>query len=420
MCCITLAALAVVVVTMKRSSAEPRGGAVVEHEAVLAQHQAVARPADGERWSRCWCRRGRGTSAASGPCTSILPSVETSQTPTRRAHRPHLAVDALEPVGLAGPRIPLRAQPVAGLDEHGALLLRPVVRRRQARRAELLAAMSARRARRSRPACRAGGRSWCRSAGWTWPVQLGHEREAGDVGGLALVGRHAERGVALQVLDRAEALALGERDVVGGDVVLEVDEGLAARAAHAPERRRTPCSPARPRAGRPAGRVKPQSAAASQPASRARLAGHRPVRAGRRRRRRRVMPGGSAPGTKAAMRSFQTGLPPRCEVRCSVGLQPPDTQARSQSMRSVSPVAVRDIDRAHARRADARARRRRRRCSRAPAALAAASMLPGTLGARHRRRPRRATPARAQVARPCAPSSSLVANTTARRPGATA
>ena len=67
--------------------------------------------------------------------------------------------------------------------------------------------------------------------------QLGQDREAGDVRDLALVGRHAERGVALEVLDRAEALALGERDVVGGHVVLEIDEGLAALAFDVPERR---------------------------------------------------------------------------------------------------------------------------------------------------------------------------------------
>ena len=65
---------------------------------------------------------------------------------------------------------------------------------------------------------------------------LGHQRESGDVRGLALVGRHAERRVALQVLDGPEPFALGELDVVRGDVVLEIDEGLAAAVAHAPER----------------------------------------------------------------------------------------------------------------------------------------------------------------------------------------
>ncbi len=45
---------------------------------------------------------------------------------------------------------------------------------------------------------------------------------------LALVGRHAGRGVALDVLDRAETLAHRELDVLGGDVVLEVHESLDA------------------------------------------------------------------------------------------------------------------------------------------------------------------------------------------------
>ena len=83
-------------------------------------------------------------------------------------------------------------------------------------------------------------RSSCRSRRSLRPVSLGHQREAVDVGGLALVGRHAERGVALQMLDGAEALALGQLDVARGDVVLEVDEGLAAR-------RRAPATAARPR-----------------------------------------------------------------------------------------------------------------------------------------------------------------------------
>ena len=50
------------------------------------------------------------------------------------------------------------------------------------------------------------------------------------VGGLALVGRHAERRVALQVLDRAEILARRKLDVLHGHVVLEVDP-LAALGA---------------------------------------------------------------------------------------------------------------------------------------------------------------------------------------------
>ena len=58
-------------------------------------------------------------------------------------------------------------------------------------------------------------------------ARLGEDGEAVQVRGLALVGRHAERGVALQVLDRLEAFALRQAHVRRRDVVLQVDEGLA-------------------------------------------------------------------------------------------------------------------------------------------------------------------------------------------------
>src|SRR6202034_2705012 len=50
-----------------------------------------------------------------------------------------------------------------------------------------------------------------------------HRRDGVDIGGLVLIGRHAERGVALEMLDGDVALARGERDVLQRRVVLEVD-----------------------------------------------------------------------------------------------------------------------------------------------------------------------------------------------------
>src|SRR4029450_2722817 len=52
------------------------------------------------------------------------------------------------------------------------------------------------------------------------------DAEAEDARGLALVALHAPGGVALGVLDRAVALALGQFEIGDGDVVLEVDEVL--------------------------------------------------------------------------------------------------------------------------------------------------------------------------------------------------
>jgi len=51
-----------------------------------------------------------------------------------------------------------------------------------------------------------------------------------------LVGRHAEGGVALQELDRAEALARGERHILARDVVLKIDERLRLGLTDTPER----------------------------------------------------------------------------------------------------------------------------------------------------------------------------------------
>ena len=70
------------------------------------------------------------------------------------------------------------------------------------------------------------------------PGDLGQHRRAVDVAGLALVGRHAERGVALEMLGDAEAFARGELHVRHRHVVLEIDEGLAAAVRDLPHRAR--------------------------------------------------------------------------------------------------------------------------------------------------------------------------------------
>ena len=132
----------------------------------------------------------------------------------------------------------MRAQPGAGLDENRALLLRPLMRGREPCRPKLLAAVmageSADRDRNiRRPVARRAGRR-NRLAG-----QRGHDGQAVDVRELTLVGRHAERGVALQMLDRAEALAFCQSDIVGRDVVLKINKSLVA--AHVPERRDGEC-----------------------------------------------------------------------------------------------------------------------------------------------------------------------------------
>src|SRR5882757_7392031 len=65
--------------------------------------------------------------------------------------------------------------------------------------------------------------------------ELGHNGEAIEVRGLALVGRHPEGGVALEMLDRAKALAHRHRDIAVGDVILQIDERLVACARDMPD-----------------------------------------------------------------------------------------------------------------------------------------------------------------------------------------
>jgi hypothetical protein len=161
---------------------------------------------------------------ASGPLTRILPSVEASSNPTAcRALFTSRATASCGPspspedsnrAGATGRRVPTarrasrasRGGPCGGSAGTACPAPRP-------------------RWRPSRSACRAGGRWWCRPAGWT-RQGLRQHRQPVDVAQLPLIGRHAERGVALGVLDALEPLARGEFHVRHLHVVLEVEPHL--------------------------------------------------------------------------------------------------------------------------------------------------------------------------------------------------
>ena len=248
--------------------------------------------------------------------------------------------------------------------------------------------------------------------------ELGHQRQAVDVGGLALVGGHAERGVALEVLDRAEALVPGERHVVVGDVVLQVDEGLAARAAHAPQRRRRPCSRGRRRGCRRAGRSTPQSAAACRPGRWRRRPGRPPGRARRWRRRPRSCRAAACRARRRqGDRSRPAGRPDARSDAPTGSSRPTRTRDRNRCARSLRRRSA-PRPRAHAVEPSARVTAPPA-ISRAPAALAAASMLPGTARARIDDAPRRRC-RRGRGRRPCAPSRRCWRTPPRAGPGATA
>ncbi len=206
---------------------------VIHHDAVLAQHDAVARPPDRQRAHHVDVDAVEKFSRVRAMHLDLAESRDIADADTV-SHRRHFANDGRQPIVFARLRVVLRAQPKACLDEHRAPLLRPVVRGGKPRRLEMLLPMLAcERAecdsRVRRPRRRDAGRR-NRLAG-----ELREDGEAVDARRLALVRRHAERRVALQMLDGPVAFALGKRDVGGGDVVLQIDKGFMLCALDVPE-----------------------------------------------------------------------------------------------------------------------------------------------------------------------------------------
>ena len=199
-----------------------------------------------------------------------------------------------------------------------------------------------------------------------------------------------------------------------GHVVLEIDERLRAAVLDVPQRR----DRGRPRPRRSAARSsamrKPHSIAAIVPAAMPSGEAIGELEACRRPRRRRACRRGTAPGTNAASASFHTGLPPRWQVRCTAGFQPPDTASASHAIVVVRPLAsitsiACDAEPAmHMRDLRAGQRLDAERAGTAPAARCA------------NRPPRRSRCPAARASSAVRQPSSLLVKTASRRPGAAA
>ena len=125
------------------------------------------------------------------------------------------------------------------------------------------------------------------------------------------------------------------------------------------------------------------------------------------------MPGGIVPGVNAAISSVHTGLPPRWQVRCTAGFQPPDTASASHSIFVGRPFSITSI-----------ASTPRRPCTcdtRAPVIVLMPSALnsPGGGSARESMTAATSMPAACASAAVRQPSS-LLAKTAMRRPGVAA
>ena len=214
--------------------ADARGGAVVEHHAVFAQHDAVAHFADRECAPVVDVDAFEQFHGVFAFDVDLAEGGDVDQADVV-AHRADFAVECVE-IGFAAPRIELRAPPQSGIDESGAGFHVPRIHRGQAQgrdmRTAFLSRDRAERDGRVRRAERGGA-----DLRYVRVEQLRLDRESVDVRQFALVGTHAEGCVALQVFDRGIAFARGESDVSDGDVVLEIDKAFVARAvAHLPQR----------------------------------------------------------------------------------------------------------------------------------------------------------------------------------------
>ena len=204
---------------------EPRHHTVVVDETVVAQQDAVLAAAhrklgpivdieavhEGGRARTCHHdlaeRRGVEHAAALAHCTTLT-----------RHGGVHILARAWEEAGTL---------PHADILEHRALAHSPAVHGRAAHRVEDLAACLPRETREGdgRVGHAEGGEA---DRGNRFAESARGVVQGVDVRGLALVGRHAGRRVALDVLDGTEALAHREVEVLEHHIVLEIDEGLGA------------------------------------------------------------------------------------------------------------------------------------------------------------------------------------------------
>ena len=209
----------------KLGFADARGGAVVHDDAVFAQHKAVARLAHGQLGETVHINAVQKLGGV-GPLHVNLAQRGRVGHAYAVAHKFHLGLVSLPQRGAVG-AVPQRAQPQAGFHLHAAVRLMPIVHGGAALGLEMRPHIAP--GQRTQ-AGRGIGRAECSGACGCYinTARSRHQAQAVEVGGLALVRAHAQRGVALEVLDRLVALAVRELHVGHGHIVLEINKGLVA------------------------------------------------------------------------------------------------------------------------------------------------------------------------------------------------
>ena len=166
-----------------------------------------------------------------------------------------------------------------------------------------------------------------------------------EVAGLALVGAHAERRIALHMLGDRIALACRQRDIGGGHVVVQIDKGAPPLAGgqRVRDRRRGGGRVRLVDLGNTAG----IGGGIARHAKAAQGGGPRPGRfaLGEAGGERKVPfaapaqppPRRSRPAPARRDRGSKRSRPRACAKSCTFGFQPPDTASRSQSSVTVRP-----------------------------------------------------------------------------------
>ncbi len=214
------------VVTWKRFVGNAAHDAVVHDETGLVQHQPVAAAADRKLRPAVRIEPVQELGRVGSHDLDLAESRGVKEA-RELARDPHFAVDGRVQV-LAGLRKVPGAFPLTDILEPRTLGDGPGVDRSLTDGVE---EFLARQAREGPEGDRRVGLAEGREAdlGQRLAERAGRDGERIHVRRLALVGRHAGGGVALDMLDRAEAFADRELDVLGRDVVLEIDESLDAR-----------------------------------------------------------------------------------------------------------------------------------------------------------------------------------------------
>ena len=176
--------------------------AIIQRNSVFAQHQPVTDLADGELCEPVAVNLVKEIGAVHTLHINFAQGRDIAHA-DGTARRENLTINTFTPMALTLFGEPLRPHPVADLNKHCALFCSPSMAWRQSFWVEILPTMSS--CQHTNRGGRIGGAE-DRGADLRDRLarQFRHNRKPAHIGRLALIGCHAQRGVAFQVFDRSK------------------------------------------------------------------------------------------------------------------------------------------------------------------------------------------------------------------------